>query len=52
MGFSKAADKDAYLALLDADGRVRWLHRGGFSDEAMTALKTVLAGEAAPPDAR
>jgi len=52
MGFSKTLEDAAYLALLGPDGRVRWLHRGGFSDEAMTALKTVLAGEAAPTDAR
>ena len=52
MGFSKTLEDAAYLALLGPDGRVRWLHRGGFSDEAMAALKTVLAGEAAPPDAR
>jgi len=52
MGFSKADKDAAYLALLGPDGRVRWLHRGGFSDEAMTALKTALSGEAAPPEAR
>ena len=29
MGFSKAEEHAAYLALLGPDGRVRWLHRGG-----------------------
>ena len=44
MGFSKADENAAYLALIGPDGRVRWLHRGAFSDEAMAALKTAIAG--------
>lgn len=43
MGFSKADENAAYLALLGPDGRVRWLHRGAFTDEAMAALKTAIA---------
>jgi hypothetical protein len=44
MGFSKAHEDAAYLALLGPDGRVQWMHRGGFSDEAMAAPKTATAG--------
>jgi hypothetical protein len=44
MGFSKAEENAAYLALLGPDGRVQWLHRGVFTDEAMTALKAAIAG--------
>jgi len=44
MGFSKANEDAAYLALLGPDGRVQWLHRGGFTDEAMAALKAAIAG--------
>jgi len=44
MGFSKVDQDAAYLALLGPDGRVQWLHRGAFTDEAMTALKAVIAG--------
>ena len=28
----------AYLVLLDREGRIAWLHRGGFSEEAFEAL--------------
>jgi hypothetical protein len=49
MGFSKAEEDAAYLALLGPDGRVQWLHRGGFTEEAMTALKAAIPqGFAAP----
>jgi hypothetical protein len=48
MGFSKADEDAAYLALLGPDGRVRWLHRGGFTDEAMEALKAAIAGVNGP----
>ena len=44
MGFSKADEDAAYLALLGPDGRVQWMHRGAFTDEAMAALKTAVAG--------
>jgi hypothetical protein len=43
MGFSKALEHSAYLALLGPDGRVKWLHRGGFSDDALAALKTAIS---------
>ena len=51
MSFSKADEDAAYLALLGPDGRVRWLYRGGFTEEAMAALKGAIAGgfEAAWP---
>ena len=45
MGFSKAQEHAAYLALLGPDGRVKWLHRGGFSDDALAALKAAIAGQ-------
>ena len=45
MGFSKADEHAAYLALLGPDGRVQWMHRGAFTDEAMAGLKTAIAGE-------
>ncbi|HSP91320.1 MAG TPA: hypothetical protein VLN08_10445, partial [Vicinamibacterales bacterium] len=46
MGFSKDHEDAAYLALIGADGRVRWLHRGGVTDEAMEALKAAIAAGA------
>jgi hypothetical protein len=49
MGFSKAQEHAAYLALLGPDGRVQWLHRGGFSEEALSALKAAVAAGATPP---
>jgi len=51
MGFSKAQEHDAYLALLGPDGRVRWLHRGPFSEDGVAALKAAVsaAGDAATP---
>ena len=53
MGFTKAEEHAAYLALLGPDGRVRWLHRGGLTDEAMEALKAAIAvGTARPPRRR
>jgi len=51
MGFTKAQEDAAYLALLGPDGRVRWMYRGGFTDEAMTALKAAIAAGEAPPKA-
>jgi hypothetical protein len=49
MGFTKTREHDAYLALLSPDGRVRWLHRGPFSEDAVTALKAAVtaAGDGA-----
>ena len=52
MGFSKAEENAAYLALLGPDGRVRWLHRGGVSEEAMAALRAALSGGDGLPEAR
>ena len=53
MGFSKAQENAAYLALLGPDGRVQWIHRGGgFTEEAFTALRTALAGGGALLGAR
>ena len=46
MGFSKSQEDAAYLALLGPDGRVRWMYRGGFTDEAMTALNAAIAAGA------
>ncbi len=42
MGFVKQAEHAAYLALIDPDGRVRWLHRGSYTPEAMSALRDAL----------
>jgi hypothetical protein len=42
MGFSTASEDDAYLALLDRNGRVLWLHHGAVTAEAADALKTAL----------
>lgn len=47
MGFSKAHEKSAYLALLGPDGRIQWMHHGGFSEEAMAALKAAMAAHPA-----
>ena len=52
MGFSKSLEDAAYLALLGPDGRVRWLHTGGFSDGAMAALKASIPGSDAASNAR
>jgi hypothetical protein len=52
MGFSKFQEDAAYLALLRPDGRVQWLYSGGFSEDAMTALRAALAGGDGLPEAR
>ena len=52
MGFTKADEHAAYLALLGPDGRVRWMHRGGFTDEAMKALTAAIAAGAAGAEGR
>jgi hypothetical protein len=52
MGFSKAREHAAYLALLGPDGRVRWMHREGFTEDGMTALKAAIASGDAPLEAR
>jgi hypothetical protein len=46
MGVTPANDKDAFVVLLDSQGMVRWLHRGGFdqarADELREAVGRVL----------
>ena len=42
MGFSAEAEHDGYLAVLDRDGRVQWLHHGNATDEAVAELKAVI----------
>lgn len=44
MSFTKAAEDDAYLALIDADGRVCWLHHGPFAQDAFDTMMRA-AGE-------
>jgi hypothetical protein len=43
MGFSAEAEHDGYLAVLDREGRVQWLHHGPPSDQALADLKGVIA---------
>jgi hypothetical protein len=43
MGFSDTAANDGYLAVLDREGRVQWLHHGDATDEAIAELKAVIA---------
>jgi hypothetical protein len=43
MRFSAQADDDAYLAVLDKEGRVQWLHHGPATDESVAELKSVIA---------
>ena len=52
MGFSKSLEDAAYLALLGPDGRVQWMHTGGFSDDAMAALKAAIPGGGAASNPR
>ena len=42
MGFSDQAPNDGYLAVLDREGRVQWLHHGNATDEAVAELKAVI----------
>ena len=44
MSFTKTTEDDAYLVLLDADGRVRWLHHGPFAQDAFDTMMRA-AGE-------
>ena len=39
LGYSDAADGDAYLVLLDRQGVVRWLHHGTFDQGTAVALE-------------
>ncbi len=43
MNFSNAAKDDAYVALLDAEGRVRWLHHGPYAADRFDAMLQVAA---------
>lgn len=52
MGFTKTAEKAAYLALLDAEGRVVWKHHGPFDRVAFEALVAVLPPAALGPGQR
>jgi len=47
MGFSAQAKDDGYLAVLDREGRIQWLHHGPASDGAVAELKGVIARLAA-----
>jgi hypothetical protein len=42
MNFQRAAEDDAYLALIDAKGRVAWIHRGSHTDAAFDSLMRAL----------
>jgi hypothetical protein len=42
MGFSNQSANDGYLAVLDREGRVQWLHHGNATDEAVAELKAVI----------
>lgn len=37
-------EKDAYLILLDPEGKIRWMHHGGFDDTAFRALVEQVRG--------
>jgi len=52
MGFSKSQEDAAYLALLSPDGRVQWLHHGGYTEDAARALKTALSSSVPPSEPR
>jgi hypothetical protein len=52
MGFTKAHEKSAYLALLGPDGRIQWMHHGGYSEDAMRALRTALGGRPTDSESR
>jgi hypothetical protein len=48
MGFTKAQEKHAYLALLGPDGRVLWVRRGPFAEDAMADLKAAVSAAGDP----
>lgn len=37
-------EKDAYLILLDEEGKIRWMHHGGFEDGAFKTLAEQVRG--------
>jgi hypothetical protein len=41
LGFKAGNDKDPFLALLDGEGKVAWLHHGPFSASAYDQLLKV-----------
>jgi hypothetical protein len=43
LSYSPAHEDDAYLAVLDREGVVRWLHHGGFDTSRADELKALLA---------
>ena len=45
-GFSRRAENDAYLILIDQDGRILWLYHGPYSGEAFDAM---IAAAGSPP---
>lgn len=47
LGFSAAAQDDAYVALIDTKGRVAWLHRGSHTDAAFAAMLQVVDAKGA-----
>ena len=48
LSYSPAHQDDAYLVVLDREGVVRWLHRGGFDISRAAELKALLASLARP----
>lgn len=44
MKFSDAAQNDAYLALMDQNGRVVWLHRGSYAAAEFDAMLKLVGG--------
>jgi hypothetical protein len=52
MGFTKAHEKSAYLALLGPDGRIQWMYHGGYSEDAMRALRAALGGRPSDSESR
>ena len=48
LSYSPAHEDDAYLVVLDRDGVVRWLHRGGFEISRSAELKAFLASLVRP----
>ena len=45
MEFTKSGENDAYVVLLDGDGRVTWRFRGSLEDRAFAALQAAVAAE-------
>jgi hypothetical protein len=52
MGFAKTHEKSAYLALLGPDGRIQWMHHGGYAEDAMFALKSALSARVPSSESR